>query len=93
MRSSFFSPLNWLLAFAGRLRFPTLFLLTATVFVLDLLIPDVIPFIDEVLLGLVTALIGSIRRKDSKFPPGDDNVDGTHKAEENNENRSSGSTD
>ena len=63
-----FSPLGWLLAFSARLRFPQLFLLTAAVFVLDLLIPDVIPFADEVLLGLVTVLLGSARRKNSVIP-------------------------
>lgn len=44
--------------FATRLRFPQLFLFTAVLFVLDLLVPDLIPFIDEVLLGLITLLLG-----------------------------------
>ena len=69
MRGSSFSPLGWLLAFAARLRFPQLFLLTAAVFILDLLIPDIIPFADEILLGLVTVLLGSARRKNSVIPP------------------------
>lgn len=88
MRSSSFSPLNWLLGFAGRLRFPTLFLLTASVFILDLLIPDVIPFADEIFLGLVTALIGSIRRKESALPPDNEKEDGLHKVEKKKKNRS-----
>lgn len=50
-------------AFAGRLRFPQLFLLTAGLFLLDLVIPDLIPFIDEVLLGLLTMLFGMWRRE------------------------------
>jgi len=58
-----FSPVTWLMAFAGRLRFPQLFLLTGAVFVLDLLVPDALPFVDEILLGLVTALLGSLRRR------------------------------
>lgn len=58
-----FSPINWLLAFAARLRFPQLFFLTAAVFVADLLIPDVLPFADEVLLGLLTALFASFRKR------------------------------
>jgi hypothetical protein len=49
--------------FAAKLRFPTLFLITAGLFVLDLLIPDVIPFADEILLGLGTLLLGSLRRR------------------------------
>ena len=44
--------------FATKLRFPQLFLFTAVLFFLDLLIPDLIPFFDEVLLGLVTLLLG-----------------------------------
>lgn len=68
MKISGFSPLAWLLAFAARLRFPQLFLLTGAIFALDLVIPDVIPFADEILLGLVTALFGSIRKK-NPLPP------------------------
>lgn len=63
MKPSGFSPLAWLLAFTARLRFPQLFLLTGAVFALDLLIPDFIPFADEILLGLLTAMFGSIRKK------------------------------
>ncbi len=49
--------------FAGRLRFPTLFLVTAFLFIADVLVPDFIPFIDEILLGLATLLLGSLRRR------------------------------
>jgi hypothetical protein len=49
--------------FAARLRFPQLFLLTAALFVLDLLIPDAIPFADELLLGLGTLLLAGLRRE------------------------------
>jgi hypothetical protein len=44
------------LGFASRLKFPTLFKLTLAIFILDLLVPDLIPFVDEILMGL-TALI------------------------------------
>ena len=69
MSSSSFNPLRWLLTFASRLRFPQLFLLTAAVFFLDLIIPDVIPFADEVLLGLMTTMLGSVRKKNPALPP------------------------
>lgn len=52
-----------ILDFAARLQFPQLFLVTLGLFVLDLLIPDVIPFADEILLGLVTLIAASIRKK------------------------------
>ncbi|WP_366520638.1 DUF6116 family protein, partial [Accumulibacter sp.] len=40
---------RFVLRFAERLRFPQLFLLALTLFVLDLLLPDMIPFVDEIL--------------------------------------------
>ena len=54
--------------FAARLRFPALFALTAGLFVLDLLVPDVIPFVDELLLALGTLVLGSLRRKRGAEP-------------------------
>lgn len=51
-----------LLRWAGHLRFPRLALLTAALFVADLLVPDVIPFVDEILLGLGTLLLTQLRR-------------------------------
>ncbi|MES9972099.1 MAG: DUF6116 family protein [Candidatus Thiodiazotropha sp.] len=48
--------------YADRLKFRQLFLLTASLFALDLLIPDMVPFIDELLLGLLTLLFGSWRK-------------------------------
>ncbi len=57
--------------FASRLRFPQLFAFTATIFLLDLVIPDLIPFIDELLLGLATLLLGMWRRDEPQVdrPP------------------------
>ncbi|MCX7041940.1 MAG: hypothetical protein NT117_04500 [Gammaproteobacteria bacterium] len=49
-------------AFAGRLRFPTLFLITAGLFLFDLVIPDLVPFVDEILLGLGTLILSSWKR-------------------------------
>ena len=57
--------------FASRLRFPYLFFLIAALFVADLLIPDAIPFVDEILLGLVAVLLGTWKERksvDSKPP-------------------------
>jgi hypothetical protein len=47
--------------FLSRLRFRTLFLFTATLFVVDLLVPDTIPFVDEILLGLLTVLLAQLK--------------------------------
>jgi hypothetical protein len=49
--------------FAAGLRFPTLFALAAGLFLVDLVVPDLIPFVDEALLALLTVLIGSLRRR------------------------------
>lgn len=64
-----------LLRWLGRLSFPRLFLLSAVLFVLDLLVPDVIPFADELLLGLGTLLLARWKKpasgKDKPVPEGD----------------------
>jgi hypothetical protein len=49
--------------FASRLRFPRLFGITLAILIVDLLVPDLIPFVDEILLALVTALLGSWKRR------------------------------
>ena len=49
--------------YATRLRFPRLLALTATLFVADLMVPDFIPFIDEILLGLGTLVLTQLRTR------------------------------
>lgn len=48
--------------YASRLKFPQLFMLTATLFVIDLLVPDLFPFVDEILLGLATLLLANWKK-------------------------------
>ncbi|NYF19716.1 hypothetical protein HDC36_001153 [Xanthomonas sp. JAI131] len=48
-----------LLRWAGKLRYPTLFKLTAGLFVLSVLLPDPLPFIDEIVFGLGTLLLAN----------------------------------
>ena len=48
--------------FLSQLRFPYLFLLTAAVFFLDVLVPDLVPFADEILLGLGTLLLSRLKK-------------------------------
>jgi hypothetical protein len=52
-----------LLHFARKLRFPTLFALTLGLLVLNVLIPDPLPFIDEIGLALGSLLFAAWRRK------------------------------
>lgn len=58
--------LNW----ARKLRYPTLFKITAVLFTITLFVPDPIPFVDEILLGLGTLLLANWKnRKASIAPP------------------------
>lgn len=56
-------------AYAARLRFPTLFLVTVALFALDVLIPDLVPFADELLLGLAALLLSTWKRNRGAKPP------------------------
>ncbi len=45
------------LGYADKLRFRNLFLIVVALFTLNLFIPDFIPFIDEILLGLIAIFL------------------------------------
>ncbi len=47
------------LAWARKLKYPTLFKLVAGLFVLTLFVPDPIPMVDEILLALGTLLLAN----------------------------------
>lgn len=57
------------LQWARRLRYPTLFKLTAGLFVLTLFIPDPIPFVDELVLGFGTLLLANWNSRNATPPP------------------------
>jgi hypothetical protein len=64
------NPLVALVArFASKLRYPTLFMLTAALFLIDLVIPDFIPFADELLLGLGTLVLAGLRGRRGDAQP------------------------
>lgn len=56
-------PFAFIREFASNLRYPQLFTLTAALFVVDLIVPDMVPFVDEILLGLLTVLLGRLKRR------------------------------
>lgn len=56
-----------LLDWARKLRYPTLFKITAALFVVTLFLPDPVPFVDEILFGLGTLLLANWKRR--KDPP------------------------
>jgi hypothetical protein len=45
------------------MRFPILFAIAALLFLVDLVVPDVIPLVDEILLGLATAILASWKKR------------------------------
>ena len=51
----------------SRLKFPQAFAFFVALFLFDLIIPDFVPFVDEILLGLGAALCGMWRERVS--PP------------------------
>ncbi len=50
------------------MRFPALFLLFGLLTLFDLVVPDFIPFADEIGLGLLTLLFGSWRSRKAEKP-------------------------
>ena len=54
--------MRWL----SRLSFPRLFLLSAALFLIDLVVPDMIPLADEILLGLGTLLLANWKSRGTK---------------------------
>jgi len=61
---------------AGDLRFPWLFALTSVLFFLDMVVPDFLPFIDEILLGLAALLLGMWRRRKKAVTEGEEPEEG-----------------
>ncbi len=55
-----------LLRYAARLRFPNLFLLMLVCFAVDLVLPDFIPFLDEIMLGLATLMFAAWKQRGEK---------------------------
>lgn len=58
-----------IVAFFARMRFPVLFVVTAIAFMVDLVVPDLIPFADEIALGLLAALLAAWRKNRSDDEP------------------------
>ena len=52
------------------LRFPYLAAIAGVLFLINVVVPDAIPFVDEILLGLGTALFASWRKREPE--PGKD---------------------
>lgn len=60
-----------LLRWFGRLSYPRLMLVAAGLFVADLLVPDMIPLVDELLLGLGTLVLANWKKRKRTAAPGE----------------------
>jgi len=58
-----------LLRWVGRLSYPRLFLVTAVLFVVDVIVPDFIPLADELLLCLGTLLLANWKKRGARDLP------------------------
>jgi hypothetical protein len=64
------------LGFLGKLSYPRLFALTAALFAIDVVVPDFVPFADELLLGLGTLLLANWKRRKTPEAQGKAPIDG-----------------
>lgn len=56
------------LGWFARLRFPTLLAIAGVLFAVNLVVPDLVPFVDEILLGLVTLILANWKKRDGETP-------------------------
>lgn len=54
------------LSFANTLKFKNLFFIIICLFVINLFVPDFIPFIDEIILGLMAIILANLKKNDSR---------------------------
>lgn len=58
-------------AWLARRRFPTLLVIAAGLLVADMFMPDPVPFIDEILLMIVTTALASWRKRPARAARGE----------------------
>ena len=68
--------------YGAGLRFPVLFFVVACLFAFNMVLPDPVPFLDELILALMTAMLASFKREPIP-PPRDPSepIDVTHSVE------------
>ncbi len=54
---------NTFLAFADKLKYRNLFLIVIGLFAADLFVPDFIPLIDEIILGLLAIILANWKKE------------------------------
>ena len=63
------------LSFANKLKFRNLFIIISILFVINLFIPDFIPFIDEIILGLLAIILANLK-EDRKLEKQGNTIEG-----------------
>lgn len=64
------SPLTALIQrFLPRLRYPYLFLILGGLFLVDLVVPDPIPLVDELMLAMLTFIAATFTTRREEVPP------------------------
>ena len=51
------------IGYVQELRFPWLLAITVAIFLIDLVVPDFIPFADEIGLGLLAAVLATLKKR------------------------------
>lgn len=57
------SPVKIITRYLENLRFPILLLVTVSLLLVNLVIPDALPFVDELLMALMAAVLVKLKRK------------------------------
>ena len=70
MRALTRSILAILPASTTRLRYPALTAILAALLVVDLIVPDLVPLVDEIVLAVATAALASWRTERARSAPG-----------------------
>ena len=58
------------LDFASQLKFRNLFFLISGLFIIDLIVPDMVPMIDEIILGLLAILLANWKKEKGRDKQG-----------------------
>ena len=65
------SLIGMFMAFANQLRFRTLFLVVTGLFIIEFLVPDFLPMIDEIILALLAIILANWKKERTRKMPGD----------------------
>jgi len=79
---------DMILAYADRLKFRNLFLVVLGLFVADLFLPDVIPLIDEIILGLIAIILANWKKERKQDESGGELIEGKVVDREDTKNES-----